>query len=34
MRPHGISKDAWKRYLPENVKAKNKYEHYDVKEID
>ena len=33
MRLHGISKDAWKRYLPENVKANNKYEHYDVKEI-
>ena len=33
MRLHGISKDAWKRHLPENVKVKNKYEHYDVKEI-
>jgi dTDP-4-amino-4,6-dideoxygalactose transaminase len=33
MRLHGISKDAWKRHLPENVKVKNNYEHYDVKEI-
>jgi len=31
-RLHGLSKDAWKRYLPENVKKK-KYEHYDVSEI-
>ena len=33
MRLHGISKDAWKRYLPENTKGKGKFEHYDVKEI-
>ena len=33
-RLHGLSKDAWKRYLPESVKKKkNKYEHYDVSEI-
>ena len=31
-RLHGLSKDAWKRYLPENVKKK-KFEHYDVSEI-
>jgi len=31
-RLHGLSKDAWKRYLPENVKRKY-YEHYDVTEI-
>ena len=30
-RLHGLSKDAWKRYLPENVKKY--YEHYDVTEI-
>ena len=33
MRLHGISKDAWKRYLPESVSPKRKFEHYDVKEI-
>ena len=33
MRLHGISKDAWKRHLPDNVNLKNKFEHYDVKEI-
>ena len=31
-RLHGLSKDAWKRYLPENVNRKY-YEHYDVTEI-
>ena len=31
-RLHGLSKDAWKRYLPDNVKKKQ-YEHYDVSEI-
>ncbi len=31
-RLHGLTKDAWKRYLPESVKKK-KYEHYDVSEI-
>ena len=32
-RLHGLSKDAWKRYLPESVKNKKKFEHYDVTEI-
>ena len=31
-RLHGLSKDAWKRYLPESVNKKY-YEHYDVTEI-
>ena len=31
-RLHGLSKDAWKRYLPESVNRKY-YEHYDVTEI-
>ena len=31
-RLHGLSKDAWKRYLPESVKRKY-YDHYDVTEI-
>ena len=29
-RLHGLSKDAWKRYLPESVKTPVKFEHYDV----
>ena len=32
-RLHGLSKDAWKRYLPESVKTSTKFEHYDVIEI-
>lgn len=33
MRLHGMSKDAWKRYLPESVNPKKvKFEHYDVVE--
>ena len=33
MRLHGLSKDAWKRYLPEAVNPKKvKFEHYDVVE--
>ena len=32
MRLHGLSKDAWKRYLPNSVVGnKFKFEHYDVK---
>lgn len=31
-RLHGLSKDAWKRFLPEGVKSK-KFSHYDVTEI-
>ncbi len=34
MRLHGLSKDAWKRYLPNSVVGnKFKFEHYDVKEV-
>ena len=34
MRLHGLSKDAWKRYLPESVNPKKtKFEHYDVVEV-
>lgn len=34
MRLHGLSKDAWKRYLPESVNPKKvKFQHYDVVEI-
>jgi|TARA_B110000495_G_C23025327_1_gene609173 dTDP-4-amino-4,6-dideoxygalactose transaminase len=32
-RLHGLSKDAWKRYLPDNIKTAVKFEHYDVTEI-
>tara|TARA_Y100000768_G_C23987093_1_gene689579 strand:+ start:1153 stop:2319 length:1167 start_codon:yes stop_codon:yes gene_type:complete len=32
-RLHGLSKDAWKRYLPDSVKRHNKFEHYDVTEV-
>ena len=31
-RLHGLSKDAWERYLPDNVNKKQ-YEHYDITEI-
>lgn len=33
LRLHGLSKDAWKRNLPAAVKFKQKFEHYDVKEV-
>ena len=34
MRLHGLSKDAWKRYLPESVNpVKTKFQHYDVIEV-
>ena len=34
MRLHGLSKDAWKRYLPASVNPKRtKFEHYDVIEV-
>ena len=33
MRLHGLSKDAWKRYLPASVPKRTKFEHYDVVEI-
>jgi len=33
MRLHGLSKDAWKRYLPNSINPKLKFEHYDVKEV-
>ncbi len=33
MRLHGMSKDAWKRHLPENVSEKSKFQHYDVSEL-
>jgi len=33
MRLHGLSKDAWKRYLPNSINNKFKFEHYDVKEV-
>ncbi len=31
LRLHGMSKDAWKRYLPDNVNPKKGSFHYDVK---
>ena len=31
-RLHGLSKDAWKRNLPESAKT-NKFQHYDVSEV-
>ena len=33
MRLHGLSKDAWKRYLPDSLNQSIKFQHYDVKEI-
>ena len=33
MRLHGMSKDAWKRNLPDAVNYKNKFQHYDVTEL-
>ena len=33
MRLHGLSKDAWKRHLPESVPKRIKFEHYDVVEL-
>ncbi len=33
MRLHGLSKDAWKRYLPDSLNQSVKFQHYDVKEI-
>ena len=33
MRLHGLSKDAWKRYLPDSIDNSNKFQHYDVKEV-
>jgi dTDP-4-amino-4,6-dideoxygalactose transaminase len=33
-RLHGLSKDAWKRYMPENVNPKKtKFQHYDVTDV-
>ncbi len=32
-RLHGLSKDAWKRYMPDSVNKTKKFEHYDVSEI-
>ena len=32
-RLHGLSKDAWRRYLPQSVKNFTKFQHYDVTEI-
>ena len=31
LRLHGMSKDAWKRYLPDSVPANKKKSHYDIK---
>ena len=33
MRLHGMSKDAWKRHLPNSINLKSKFEHYDVSEL-
>ena len=33
MRLHGLSKDAWKRYLPNSLDYSFKFQHYDVTEI-
>ena len=33
MRLHGLSKDAWKRYLPESLPYKREFKHYDVTEV-
>ncbi len=33
LRLHGLSKDAWKRHLPNSVKFSAKFDHYDVKEV-
>jgi dTDP-4-amino-4,6-dideoxygalactose transaminase len=33
MRLHGMSKDAWKRHLPDALSQKTKFQHYDVSEL-
>tara|TARA_Y100000590_G_scaffold122937_1_gene140820 strand:+ start:279 stop:1469 length:1191 start_codon:yes stop_codon:yes gene_type:complete len=33
MRLHGMSKDAWKRHLPDTVSENSKFQHYDVNEL-
>ncbi len=33
LRLHGLSKDAWKRHLPNAVKFTSKFDHYDVKDV-
>jgi len=33
MRLHGLSKDAWKRYLPNTLDPSFKFQHYDVTEV-
>ena len=33
MRLHGLSKDAWKRYLPDSMKETEPFQHYDVTEV-
>ena len=33
MKLHGMTKDAWKRHLPNSITEKAKFEHYDVTEM-
>ena len=33
MRLHGLSKDAWKRYLPNSIDNSFKFQHYDVSQV-
>ncbi len=33
MRLHGMTKDAWKRHLPDALNQKTKFQHYDVSEL-
>ena len=33
MRLHGMTKDAWKRHLPDVLSQKTKFQHYDVSEL-
>ena len=33
LRLHGLTKDAWTRYLPNSLSYKTKFQHYDVSEI-
>ncbi len=33
MRLHGLSKDAWKRYLPNSINTSFKFQHYDVAQV-
>ena len=33
LRLHGMSRDAWKRYLPDSVPKNSPYQHYDIQHV-